>query len=263
MDWASPDEMFVRIPGIVVIRVSSDDPDFIEPEPVDLFDEQKNGLPDYYGKKDKHSTEQTWFTCIVCDCDLKSVVTLRMHCKGSQHVRKTLQKEKEFRKRKKMEKMEKDGNACDGSASSQGLKRVKREYYEDDDITKAKELAKMEPSRDDQDERSNGHQEAGVTKRVSTLEDDISRLHRRVAKHVTENMNKYFYQDPAVHKIRNLEDFARIAKKLSHYLRAKIKESYEAYNNGSLEGISLTPDHAAFIKTEVQRRFEPLPPLTH
>ena len=138
MDWASPDEMFVRIPGIVEIRVSSDDPDFIEPEPVDLFDEQKNGLPDYYGKKDKHSMEQTWFTCIVCDCDLKSVITLRMHCKGRQHMRKTLQKEKEFRKRKKMEK---DGNACDGRASSQGFKRVKREYYEDDDITKVKKTS--------------------------------------------------------------------------------------------------------------------------
>ena len=80
---------------------------------------------------------------------------------------------------------------------------------------------------------------------------------------MTENMNNYYYQDPGVHKIRNLEieDFAGIANTLSHYLRAKIKESYEAYNNGSLAGISLTPDNVAFIKTEVQRHFEPLPAL--
>ena len=44
-------------------------------EPIDLFDEQKKGLPDYYGKKDKQTTEQAWFTCNVCECDLKSVVT--------------------------------------------------------------------------------------------------------------------------------------------------------------------------------------------
>ena len=44
MDWASPDEMFVKIPRIVELRMGSDDPEFIEPEPVDLFDEQKKWL---------------------------------------------------------------------------------------------------------------------------------------------------------------------------------------------------------------------------
>ena len=68
-----------------------------------MFDEQKKGLPDYYGKKDKQTTEQAWFTCNVCECDLKSVVTLRAHCKGSQHVRKALQKKKEFKAKEKHE----------------------------------------------------------------------------------------------------------------------------------------------------------------
>ena len=72
-----------------------------------MFDEQKKGLPDYYGKKDKQTTEQAWFTCNVCECDLKSVVTLRAHCKGSQHVRKALQKKKEFKAKEKF-KIEKD-----------------------------------------------------------------------------------------------------------------------------------------------------------
>ena len=101
-DWASPEERFVEIPGIVEIRWVSDDPDYYVP-PIDLFDEQKNGLPDYYGKKDKQTTEQAFFTCNVCECDLKSVVTLRAHCKGTQHVRKALQKKKEYRKMKKEE----------------------------------------------------------------------------------------------------------------------------------------------------------------
>ena len=101
------------------------------------------------------------------------------------------------------------------------------------------------------------------------MEEDISRLHRRVAKHVTENMNKHYQDldkfDPGLHKTRDLSDFAKVAKRLCHDLRAKIKESYEAYNDGSLEGISLTGDHVVFIETEVQRHFEPLlfPPLPH
>ena len=101
-DWASAEERFVEIPGVVEIRWVSDDPDYYV-APIDLFDEQKNGLPDYYGKKDKQTTEQAFFTCNVCECDLKSVVTLRAHCKGSQHVRKALQKKKEYRKMKKEE----------------------------------------------------------------------------------------------------------------------------------------------------------------
>ena len=516
MDWAPSDERFVDIPGIVEIRWNSDDPDYYH-EPIDLFDEQKNGLPDYYGKKDKQTTEQAWFTCNVCECDLKSVVTLRAHCKGTQHVRKALQKKKEYRS-----KLKKEGKSDGGSASSRkfktlfdwlestseavvGLKyiteyqssrssdspmyhcsicddiqgdaefmkrhilslkhrqsflereagcllvhqveiqqavaeftkdytrdyremqevkddkiwqeisngtfrprrkrsrspererrdyrdddrrvkrerswspkrpkreqrdfyhhddrelregredrdrdrenyddrygrgdrerdrhddrelryrddrhrdsnrsrqddnrdrdrdrgdsyssssvfhpsgtdtssekagsqeshsshhRVKSEYRDDDDIAEVSRAgnfenwstARIKTSRDDQDERNIDHRAVGVTERVSSLEDDISRLHRRVAKHVMENMQRY-YQDseefnPSLHKIRDEEDFARIAKMLSHDLRAKIKESYEAYNNGSLEGISLTGDHAVFIETEVQRHFEHLP----
>ena len=94
--WAVSSERFVEIPGIVEIRWVSDDPDYYV-APLDLFDEQKNGLPNFYSKKDKKTTEQAFFTCNVCECDLKSVVTLRAHCKGTQHVRKALQKKKEWR----------------------------------------------------------------------------------------------------------------------------------------------------------------------
>ena len=47
-------------------------------EPTDLFDEQIRGLPDFYGKKDKATTEQAFFTCNLCECDLKSIKTLRL-----------------------------------------------------------------------------------------------------------------------------------------------------------------------------------------
>ena len=118
--WADKSERFVEIPGkqtcnlilkickyetfsgIVEIRWVSDDPDYYVP-PIDLFDEQKNGLPDFYGKKDKTTTEQAFFTCNLCECDLKSVVTLRAHCKGTQHIRKALQKKAEWRRLNKRE----------------------------------------------------------------------------------------------------------------------------------------------------------------
>ena len=74
--------------------------------------------------------------------------------------------------------------------------RVKSEYRDDDDIAEVSRAgnfenwstARIKTSRDDQDERNIDHRAVGVTDRVSSLEDDISRLHRRVAKHVMENM---------------------------------------------------------------------------
>ena len=107
-NWASPVERFVEVPGVVDIRRKSDDPDFYE-KPVDLFDHQaKNeGLPDSIGKKDPFTTLQTYFFCNVCECELKSVVTLRAHCKGTQHIRKALQKKKEYKDKQKMLEMQK------------------------------------------------------------------------------------------------------------------------------------------------------------
>jgi len=101
--YADRSERFVEIPGIVEIRWNSDDPDFyVEPE--DLFDKQGEGLPDWYGVKNKGTTEQAFFNCNICECELKSVVTLRAHCKGTQHVRKALQKKKEYRDAQKKKK---------------------------------------------------------------------------------------------------------------------------------------------------------------
>jgi len=95
-------ERFVEIPGIVDIKWVSDNPDYYV-APIDLFDEQANGIPEWYGKKDKATTEQAYFTCNPCDCDLKSVITLRAHCKGTQHIRKALQKKREFNNARKKE----------------------------------------------------------------------------------------------------------------------------------------------------------------
>ena len=102
-NFSDTTEKFVEMRGIVEIRWRSDDPDYKEVTR-DLFDEQSKGLPDWYGKKDKRSTEQVYFACNICQCDLKSVVTLRSHCRGTQHFRKALQKKKELKEGERREK---------------------------------------------------------------------------------------------------------------------------------------------------------------
>ena len=111
-------EQFVKIPGIIELRWTSDDPEYSNPT-TDLYDEQARGIPQWwenkdnsftqksfcsyikrdvmicrYGQKNPRTTEQAIFACLICDCDIKSVKTLRLHIAGSQHQRGELQKKK-------------------------------------------------------------------------------------------------------------------------------------------------------------------------
>lgn len=83
-DWMVFDN-FVDMPGVVEIRTTSDDPTFIEP-PVDLFEQQRLGLPRDFGKKDKYTTQQMTAYCSLCEVEVKNVKTLRAHCKGDRHL---------------------------------------------------------------------------------------------------------------------------------------------------------------------------------
>ena len=56
MDYSLPDEKFVKVPGIIEIRWTSDDCEYYV-VPTDLIEEQGKGLPDTYGKKDKRTKE--------------------------------------------------------------------------------------------------------------------------------------------------------------------------------------------------------------
>ena len=54
-----------------------------------------------YGEKDPKSTEQAIFVCLLCECEFKSVKTVREHCGGSKHLKKELfllQKTKDAKK---------------------------------------------------------------------------------------------------------------------------------------------------------------------
>ena len=218
------------------------------------------------------------------------MVTLRAHCRGQKHKQKALQKEKDLKKKPvaggsagkvstsyvntrspKMDIMDMDDLRVRGIKRERSrsptniIHRVKNLKLDEDDIVEVsrignfKNWSTVKIKTTSNDHGSNGHQ-SPLT--VTTLEEAIERLHRRVANLVMENINKYYPGtedfDPALHKIHDKDDYTRTAKMLSHSIRAKIKVSYEAYN-GTLEGISLTGDHKAFIKSQVERHFDQIP----
>ena len=336
MDYSLPDEKFVKVPGIIEIRWTSDDCEYYV-VPTDLFEEQGKGLPDTYGKKDKRTTEQAIFWCHLCQCELKSVKTLRLHCRGVQHMQKAMQKEKEFRDKQKLgnnsvpeehkEKLHGRPNSSrvnndrrtqrweddmrDSYSSNRKRSRVdsscvsgrlqtprmtelrgdhqgnhdhlkpsrsrhensshsqrKQEYVEYEDIPEKEDKIKQEDERKSEvkEYRRDPNPDVDTVDRqqksVVEVKDDILRLHHRVGGMVKKCIGKYYPRAeefvPGHDKIRDAEEFARIAKELSHKLRKSIKEGYEAFN-GSLEGINLTGDNVVFIRDEVERHFEQIP----
>jgi hypothetical protein len=79
-------EQFVPCRQIIVVKWISDDPTFFKPQE-DLYDFQRSGIVPTFGKKHKTTTEQGFFFCQPCDCELKSLANLRTHCNGAQHIR--------------------------------------------------------------------------------------------------------------------------------------------------------------------------------
>ena len=45
-------------------------------------------IPENFCHKDRETTEQAVFFCLVCNCDLKSLKPLRDHVTGNKHIRK-------------------------------------------------------------------------------------------------------------------------------------------------------------------------------
>merc|ERR1711915_844442 len=91
------------------------------------------------------------------------------------------------------------------------------------------------------------------------VEEEVDRLHRKVATKVMKTLNRYYPGsedfNPDEYKIGSAQEYSKLAKEFSHRLRRQVKESYEAYH-GTLEGIALTGDHEQFIRTEFDSYFE-------
>jgi len=93
-----PDKgIYVDIRGIMEIRTASEDVDF-EDQVEDMMDFQARTLaiPDDFCHKNRQTTEQKFFFCLVCNCDLKNLKPLRDHVKGNKHIRKACEKKREM-----------------------------------------------------------------------------------------------------------------------------------------------------------------------
>ena len=85
--------------GVIEIRFASDNPAYHE-EPIDLFTLQKNakqanlGFDEKFCQKDRTTTIQKYFFCVVCDCRVEGFVCLYQHVKGKKHSEKLLQRKR-------------------------------------------------------------------------------------------------------------------------------------------------------------------------
>jgi len=93
----NPDKgIYVEMEGIMEVRYTSEDPDYDEP-PEDMFSFQRRVtyIPDDFCHKNKQTTEQALFFCLVCNCDLKNLKPLRDHVTGNKHIRKACEKKRQ------------------------------------------------------------------------------------------------------------------------------------------------------------------------
>ena len=84
-----PDKgIYVEMEGIMEVRFTSEDDEYDEP-PIDMykFQEETPYIPDDFCLKNKQTTEQAFFFCLVCNCDLKNLKPLRDHVLGNKHIR--------------------------------------------------------------------------------------------------------------------------------------------------------------------------------
>ena len=55
------------------------------------FQTRVKEIPEDFCRKDRHSTEQAMFHCLVCKADLKHILPLKDHVKGKGHISKALE----------------------------------------------------------------------------------------------------------------------------------------------------------------------------
>ena len=93
-----PDKgVYVEMEGIMEVRYSSEDVDYEDmPEDFMSFQARVREIPDDFCHKNKETTEQAYFYCLVCNCDLKSLRPLRDHVTGNKHIRKACEKKRQI-----------------------------------------------------------------------------------------------------------------------------------------------------------------------
>ena len=90
-----------------------------------------------------------------------------------------------------------------------------------------------------------------------SVHDEVERLHLEVASAVKSLLNTYY---PHAKKFM-YDEYREMAKSFSHRLRREIKESYKAFHNGSLQGITFTFDNYHYLKNVLEIEFNKMPSL--
>ena len=80
---------YVEMEGVMEVRYLSEDIDYHKPsEDMWHFQKRVREIPDDFCHKNKQTTQQNIFFCIVCNCDLKNLRPLIDHVTGNKHIRK-------------------------------------------------------------------------------------------------------------------------------------------------------------------------------
>ena len=89
---------YVDMKGVIEVRTVYDNPEDegsggVDDLPVDLyvFQEDYEYLPENFCAKDKYNGVQKIFWCLVCDCDMKSLVSMDSHVSGTKHHKKVVE----------------------------------------------------------------------------------------------------------------------------------------------------------------------------
>ena len=190
------------------------------------------------------------------------MVTLKAHCKGSQNVRKAMQKKIEVRKRSS--EGSRDGSRgrtskCRRSGSkdrrSQGIVREGRLG----DVKGIQEVLREGSCKVDwvEEKASTSMAVSGATEKRS-VEEAVTRLHWRVRDAVCATLNSYYPHAEQFNgevKIVSEEEYSQLARSFNRRLRHDIKESFELIN-GSLQDITLTPDNRDYINMQMESFFQ-------
>jgi len=89
--------VYVEMEGIMEVRYSSEDVDYENiPEDFLAFQARVREIPHDFCQKNKETTAQAEFYCLVCNCPMKSLRPLRDHVTGTKHIKKACVKKRQM-----------------------------------------------------------------------------------------------------------------------------------------------------------------------
>jgi len=178
--------------------------------------------------------------------------------------------EDEYEERRRDVKRERDRSSGNEDRRQEGSKRRREEDVDIEEISREGNFSNWSTATVKVDPRTDDGPSTSTAKTVNpatvdrSVEEEVQRVHKRVADSVMQVLNMYYPESKTFMgeaKIVDPSVYSQMAKKYSHKLRNEIKESYEDFNHGSLEGITFTPDNKDYIKNFMEAELDKMPVL--